>query len=101
MAFVTEISGIEAQENYSLVHLTDGSSMLIRRSMTEWEGILPKQHFLRPHRSLIVSIQAVKKVSMYGREEIDLEITGFPAPIRLGRRAATRLRQALRQPDLL
>ncbi|CAN5754061.1 LytTR family DNA-binding domain-containing protein [soil metagenome] len=101
VAFVTEISGIEAQENYSLVHLTDGGSMLVRRSMTEWEGILPKQHFLRPHRSLIVNIQAVKKVSMCGRDEIDVEIAGFTAPIRLGRRSATRLRQVLRQPDSL
>lgn len=101
VAFVTEISGIEAQENYSLVHLADGDSMLIRRSMTEWEKGLPRKLFLRPHRSLIVNVHAVKKISMHGINEIAVEIAGFRAPIRLGRRSAAKLRRALRQPNLL
>lgn len=101
VVYVTEISGIEAQENYSLVHLMDGTSSLIRRSMSEWEKVLPKQCFLRTHRSLIVNLQAVKKVVMDARDEIGVELPGFSAPIRLGRRAALRLRRALRQPNLL
>jgi two-component system LytT family response regulator len=101
VVYVTEISGIEAQENYSLVHLMDGTSTLIRRSMSEWEKLLPKQCFLRTHRSLIVNLQAVKKVVMEARDEIGVELPGFSVPIRLGRRAALRLRRALRQPNLL
>ncbi|MDD5198372.1 MAG: LytTR family DNA-binding domain-containing protein [Terrimicrobiaceae bacterium] len=101
VAFVMEISAIEAQENYSRVCFVDGSSMLIRRSMSEWERILPKPHFLRTHRSFIVNIQAVKKVVMNGRDELDVEIAGCATPIRLGRRSSTRLRQALRRPNAL
>jgi two-component system LytT family response regulator len=99
VAFVREISGIEAQENYSKVHLMDGSSVLIRRSMSEWERILPSPPFIRVHRSIIINVQAVKKVVMNGRDELDAEIAGFLAPLHFGRRSATRLRRALRQPD--
>lgn len=101
MVYVDEISGIEAEENYTLVRLTNGASHLIRRSMVEWEEALPKQWFLRPHRSLIINIQAVKKILMTRRTEIEFEVAGFPQSILLGRRAAARLKRALKQPSLL
>lgn len=101
MVYVTEISGIEAEDNYSLVRLTNGNSCMIRRSMTEWEKALPKGIFLRPHRSLILNIQAVEKILMTRRSEIEFEVAGFPKPILLGRRAAARLKRALRRPNLL
>lgn len=100
-AFVTEISGIEAQENYSLVRLADGDSILMRRGMAEWEEILPPSLFLRPHRSLIINIQAVKKITMDGRDDLDVEIAGFSTPVRLGRRSAAKLRQALAEAKVL
>lgn len=101
MVYLAEISGIEAQENYSLVHLKDGTSSMIRRSMADWEKALPPQNFMRPHRSLIVNVQAVKKIAMNKSHELEVEIVGFSHPMLLGRRAGARLRKALRQPNLL
>lgn len=101
MVYVDTIGGIEAEDNYTLVRLTDGSSHMIRRSMAEWEEALPKQWFLRPHRSLIVNIQAVGKILMNRRTEIGFEIAGFPEPVYFGRRAAARLKRALKHPKLL
>lgn len=101
VVFVTDISGVEAQENYSRVHLMDGTATLIRRGMSEWEKVLPPQYFLRTHRSLIVNLQAIKKVVMEARDEISVSVAGFSEPMRLGRRAAIRLRRAMRQPNLL
>lgn len=101
VVYVTEISGVEAQENYSMVHLIDGDTMLMRRGISEWEKLLPPQLFLKTHRSLIVNLQQVDKVVAEDREEISLYVTGFAYPIRLGRRPAVRLRRAVRQPNLL
>lgn len=101
VVIVTEISGIEAQENYSLVRLFDGTSTLMRKPMSEWERGLPATRFLKPHRSLIVNREAVRKIVMQERDEITVELAGFPEPVRLGRRAALRLRRALREPNLL
>lgn len=101
VVYVTEITGVEAQENYSMVHLTDGSATLIRRGLSEWEKLLPKQYFLRTHRSLILNLHHVKKIVMEDRDEITVLINGFSYPTRLGRRAAIRLRRAMRQPNLL
>jgi two-component system LytT family response regulator len=101
LAFVSEISGIEAQENYSLVHLAKGETTLFRRSMAEWESVLPKDLFFRPNRSLIVNREMVQKISMNGRDDVDVDISGFSSPVRLGRKAGVLLRRALNQPNLL
>lgn len=101
VAFVTEISGVEAQENYSMVHLTDGDAMLIRRTILEWEKLLPKQYFLKTHRSLILNLHQIQKIVMEDKDEISITMTGFSYPTRLGRRPALRLRKAMRQPNLL
>jgi two-component system LytT family response regulator len=97
VVFVTEIAAIEAEENYSRVCLVDGSAVLIRRGMNEWETMLPKEIFLRTHRSLIVNLKAIRKVRMEGRDEVALELSGCAAPRQLGRMAALRLRRALKE----
>lgn len=101
MVYVDEISGIEGAGNYTLVRLTNGTTHMVRRAMAEWEEALPKQWFLRPHRCLIINIQAVGKILMTRRTEIGFEVAGFPEPVQLGRRAAARLKRALKQPNLL
>lgn len=101
VAFVSEISGIVAQENYSLVHLSAGETVLLRRSMAEWESVLPRDLFFRPNRSLIVNLEMVRKVSMNNRDDMDVEISDFSTPVRLGRKAGVLLRRELKQPHLL
>ena len=96
VVYVTEISGIEAQENYTRVYLADGTTEFLRRTMNEWEKLLPKTLFLRVHRSLIVNLNCVRKVLAEDRDDSAIEIAGFPKPIPLGRKAALRLRKALR-----
>lgn len=101
VVFVAEIAGIEAEGNYTRVHLVDGSSMFIRRGIAEWMRLLPLSHFVRLHRSLIVNLRAVQNVVWEERDEMTVEMAGFSVPVRLSRRAALRLRKALRQPNLL
>ncbi len=96
VVFVRQISCIEADENYPKVYLADGSHVLVRRTMNEWENLLPKSLFIRVHRSLIVNLNHVRKVLAKDRDESVIEQTGFPNPIPLGRKPAARLRSALR-----
>ena len=96
VVFVTQISGIEAEENYTRVVLADGSSEFLRRGMKEWEELLPNALFLRLSRSLILNLNAVEKLVAEDRDNSVIEVAGFPKPIPLGRKAALRLRTALR-----
>jgi two-component system LytT family response regulator len=100
-AFLAEISGIEALENYSIVRFVDGDSLTMRRSMTEWEKTLPRKMFCRPHRSFIINVDAVQSISRIGKDEVHVKMKGFSKPVQLGRRAAAKFQSALRRPNLL
>lgn len=96
VVFVAEISGIDAEGNYSRVHVTDGSSLFMRRNMAEWEALLPAPPFIRVNRSLILNCRAVEKVEVQGRDQVVVEVQGYTSPEILSRRGFDRLRKALR-----
>ncbi|MGA7902952.1 MAG: response regulator [Terrimicrobiaceae bacterium] len=95
LVFVAQITAIEADANYTRIHLADGSSTFVRRGITEWETLLPKPFFLRADRSLIVRLQAVRKI-VIETDHVSAEVEGFARPITLSHRASIRLRRALR-----
>lgn len=94
---VTSITHIEAEENYTRVHLADAPPMLIRRPLAEWEKLIPPALFLRLDRSLLINLSAVRALDTRSRDEALLHLTGRdPArPLVLARLASLRLRQAL------
>lgn len=49
---VAAITHIDANDNYTLVHLVTGSSALVRRPLADWERELPENGFMRIGRSL-------------------------------------------------
>jgi two-component system LytT family response regulator len=89
------LTHIEAEENYTRVHLADGSAPLIRRTMTEWETLLPASYFVRVERSLIVNRAAVQRIDVVSRDIAHAHVAGRREPLVLARRASLRLRQAL------
>lgn len=94
---VANITHIEAEENYTRVHCSDASPILLRRTLSEWETTLPADIFVRIERSLLVNLRAVRALDTCSRDEAWLHLAGRdPAkPISLARRASLRLRKAL------
>lgn len=92
---VTALTHVEAEENYTRVHLADGPPVLVRRALHEWEKILPAGLFLRIERSLLVNLTAVRQLELVSRDVAHAHLVGRSAPLMLARRAALRLRQAL------
>ena len=96
VVYVSQISGIEAQENYTRIYLANGSAEFLRRKMNDWEKALPETLFLRLDRSLIVNLNHVGKLVTEDRDTSLLEMAGFPKPVPLMRVATALLRKALR-----
>ena len=57
--------------------------------------------FVRVERSLIIHLQAVRKVIAQDRDEVSVEVEGFKELLMLGRRGSFRLRRALRESNAL
>ena len=94
---IASLTHIEAEENYTRVHLADAPPMLIRRTLAEWESLLPSGLFARIDRSLLVNLRAVRALDTRSRDEALLHLAGRDSarPLVLARRASHRLRQAL------
>ncbi len=59
---VSEILWVDAAGDYMCVHCTDGQTHILRKTMKQLESELNPKAFVRVHRSVLVSNNAVKKV---------------------------------------
>lgn len=58
---VQNISHCRSEGNYTRFHMSDGASVLVSRTMKDFEAILERNGFLRIHRSSIVNLEHVKQ----------------------------------------
>lgn len=82
---IMDLSAIEAEENYSLVHLADGSSVLVRRSLKAWEEILPTTQFMRVHRAVIVNLTRLTGFRRDVQKSVLLQVHGLAKDLPVGR----------------
>lgn len=58
---------IEAQDDYVMIHTTDGK-FLKQSTMKFFEQKLDPKMFVRVHRSFIVQVEKIDRIELYGRE---------------------------------
>lgn len=59
---LTEITLIEAYGNYVKVYLIEGKPIVTKKTLSDFEAILPEEEFMRVHRSFIVSLQKIQSI---------------------------------------
>lgn len=94
-AEISDISLITARDNYSEVHLADGTRVFIRKSMKVWEDTLPATHFMRVHRTQIVNLARVTRYVRDGDEHTLLYVDGASEPVPASRDHWNELRDRL------
>lgn len=58
-----EIVYIEADGNYSMLHLTSKENLLVTKALREFEFMLNPQYFFRSHKSALINLRFVKEYS--------------------------------------
>jgi len=91
----TDIAWVEAIRNYSRVQTRDRRPRIIRRTMAEWESILPAGKFGRISRSLIVQLAAIRSLQWQSRDQTMIVFQDVVAPLPIGRAATNRLKELL------
>jgi hypothetical protein len=90
---VSEIIWIEAAGDYTVVHTKGRQRQTERRSVRDWEGILPREEFLRVHRGAIVRAAAIQRLDRAGGKwRLTLAPDGPVLPVGRAYHAAVRLR---------
>ncbi len=60
---VNEISSLQADGNYTIIHKRDMHKMVITKTLKDFEEILDQNQFVRIHKSYIVNLKEVKEYS--------------------------------------
>ena len=80
---IGDIAFIEADGDYSRLHLSDGRCHYELRSLRAWTAQLPRERFLRVHQSYLVNGARIERLARGPRWALHLH--GFPEPIPVGR----------------
>ncbi len=67
IATISDIEMIMADRNYSVVHLKSGKTMMVSRSLREWDELLCQVDFLRTHQSYLVNAHCIQQFKSSGR----------------------------------
>lgn len=59
---ISQILRLEGDSNYTHIYLTDGQKFLISKTLSTFEEFLPKDIFIRVHKSHIVNIGHIKSI---------------------------------------
>jgi len=80
---LAELVVVQAEENYSAIHLSDGTRLFVRRTMKSWDDSLPLSHFVRVHRSTIVNLAHYRGSDRESFETMLLHFAGHARPVRV------------------
>jgi len=86
---------IQAAGDYTEVLTADGGKGLTLKSMKEWETRLPKQHFVRIHRSTIINMDFIERVESWFNYSFRIYMKGIKEPLVISRRYASLLKNKL------
>jgi two-component system LytT family response regulator len=86
---------VEAVRNYTRVQARERRPRIIRRTMAEWEAILPGGSFGRVSRSLIMQLTAIRSMQWQSRDQTLVFFSGVNDPLPIGRAATARLKDLL------
>ena len=93
---IGQIDCICAAGPYSEVVTRTGKKGLVLKSMTEWEQRLPKQHFVRIHRSTIINFDSVTEVQTDANGSYRVYLRNHKEPLDMSRRYASKLKGLLK-----
>ncbi|MBN2091741.1 response regulator transcription factor [candidate division KSB1 bacterium] len=92
---VSSIQCLIAEGNYSFIFYKDNKKELISKTLQEWEQVLPRQYFVRIHRSTIVNFELVEQVVKCKNYTFLVYLHGFEKPFMMSRRYAVKLKKLL------
>ncbi len=90
---IGDIVYIKAESQYTLLNMNDKKSFLIRKSISEWENLLPEKKFLRIHRSLIINADYIIRIEKWFNSSFQIYIKDIAKPFTASKRFSALIRK--------
>ena len=92
---IDTIEFIVADNIFTKIFFNDKNSIQVRRSLKEWENILPQKAFVRVNRGAIVNLHHVKLIEKSLNQTMIIYIRHYDKPVIMNRSYLTKLKGKL------
>lgn len=89
---IDKIKCINAVGDYSNILTTESRKYFVRKTMKDWESILPEKSFIRIHRSTIINLDAIDKIEKWFNRAYKVYLQNVAKPFIVSRRYGIKLR---------
>jgi DNA-binding LytR/AlgR family response regulator len=79
--------------NYTSLLLDSKETYTIRQTLKEWEEVLPKDCFIRIHRSVLINVDRIERLRIEKKGTCQLSLFGIEETFEVSRRSAPRLKE--------
>ena len=87
-----DICFIEADSCYSKVVLSGTSAKVLPQTLKKWEDLLPREDFIRVHRSYVINLNQVKEIRKKNNSTYEVFFYSTKGSIEISRRYASDLK---------
>jgi DNA-binding LytR/AlgR family response regulator len=92
---ILDIECITAFNEYTNVYLNNAKKIVIRKSLREWESILPDTMFTRIHRSTIINYEYVDRIEKFYSRSFVIYLKNIKQPFVISQRYLKTLKEKL------
>ena len=92
---IGDIECIIADNIYTKIFFNNKKSINVRKSLKEWENILPQKAFVRVNRGAIVNLHHVKLIEKSLNQTMIIYIRHYDKPVIMSRSYLTKLKGKL------
>ena len=93
-----QISAIEyilADNNFTKVFFSDDRSILVHKSLNEWESFLPEKIFIRINRGVIINLQHIRLIEKSAKQTLTIHMQHYNEPMIMSRGYVKKLQGTL------
>ncbi|MEW6257961.1 MAG: LytTR family DNA-binding domain-containing protein [Pseudomonadota bacterium] len=95
LAKPADIVALKADGDFTRVLLAAQPPLMIWRTLTHFEQVLPTPPFVRLSRSIMINMDRLRRIDAQSRDDVRLTLEGIGETLSIGRAAAARLREAM------
>ncbi|MFA7288079.1 MAG: response regulator [Melioribacteraceae bacterium] len=92
---INDIECITAFNEYTNVYVCNSKKFVIRKSLREWESVLPNTMFIRIHRSTIINYEHVDRIEKFYARSYLVYLKNIKQPFVISQRYLTKLKKNL------
>ncbi len=92
---ISEIKFIRSEGAYTQITVVDNKNFLVRKLLKDWEKVLPKENFVRIHRSILINLEYVVKLEKWFNRTYKIYIKDVNDTLDISQRFAIKLKSKL------